>query len=222
MGTTSESELGHDAATAMRMIDYVQSVITAVPPSPQQRTEVTEEEWTALHEKIERLFGRLSLDYQLCATAHERAAGTAQDLDFEEFKYRAQVYWCNVRGARYQVHQPAYLRDMFLPFSEMFREFFGITAEQFVGEITKIWRSLTYGFGDAAEEFESFRTEVLDATGKLIDSDDAAGEEGARAAVAKVIEERGWQERQERALGRFLGLDLFDVQKVPSPPEQRP
>ena len=37
------------------------------------------------------------------------------DENFEEFQAKAQVYWCDVRGKRYPVHQLAHLEDLFLP-----------------------------------------------------------------------------------------------------------
>ncbi|ACG72767.1 SEC-C motif domain protein [Anaeromyxobacter sp. K] len=219
-GITSEAEMDFDDGVAVRMVDYIQSVIAAVPPSANQRDDVTEEAWKSLREKVERLFRILVLDYHLCATAQTRADNPAQDLDFEEFKYRAQVYWCTVRGTRYQVHQPAYLRDMFLPFSDVLQELFGITAEQFVEEITKIWRSLSYGIGETVEGFKSFQTDVLDAAEKKIESEELPSDQTMREIIASVVEEHGWQERQERALGRLLGLDLFDVQKVANLPQR--
>ena len=220
LGTESESQLGFDDSVAMRMVDYIQSVIAAVPPAAAQRADVTEEDWKALREKVRRLFSTMLLDYHVCASAQAQAVDPAHDLDFEEVKYRAQSYWCSVRGTRYQVHQPVYLRDMFLPFSDVLQELFGITAEEFVTEITKIWRSLSYGLGEAFEAFDTFKTDVLDAAEEKISSGRAVPDQDARDVVAGVIEERGWQERQESALGRMLGLELFDVQKVTKLPQR--
>src|SRR6266542_1260751 len=170
MGITSESDLRFDDGIAMRMVDYIQSVIAAVPPAEEQRGDVTEEDWKALREKVGRLFSTMLLEYHICASAQARAADPAHDLDFEEFKFRAQLYWCSVRGTRYQVHQPAYLRDMFLPFSDVLQELFGLTAEEFVSEITKIWRSLSYGLGEAYEAFDKFKTDALQAAEEKIKS----------------------------------------------------
>lgn len=219
LGTTSESELGFDNLIAMRMVDYIQSVIAATPPAADPRTDVAAEDWRALREKVQRLFSMMLLEYHLCASAQASATDPAYDPDIEEFKYRAQVYWCSVRGTRYQVHQPPYLRDMFLPFSDMLLELFGVTAEEFVTEITKIWRSLSYGLGEAFEALDTFRTDVLDAAEEKITSGHATPDHTLSDIVAGIVQERGWQERQENALGRSLGLDLFDVQKVTKLPQ---
>ena len=41
----AEVEIGEKEGTSLRMIDYVQSVIAAVPPAENQRDKVTDEEW---------------------------------------------------------------------------------------------------------------------------------------------------------------------------------
>jgi hypothetical protein len=220
LGITSGSKSGLDHVVAMRMVDYIQSVIAALPSATAQRTDVAEEDWRALREKVGRLFSTTLLEYHVCASAQARATDPAYDPDFEEFKFRAQSYWCSVRGTRYQVHQPAYLRDMFLPFSDVLQELFGITAEEFVTEITNIWRSLSYGIGEAFEAFDSFKNDALAAAEEKIKSGQARPDQDARDVVASVVEEHGWQERQDSALGRMLGFDLFDVEKVTRIPQR--
>lgn len=220
LGVSSESELGSDDGIAMRMIDYVQSVVAAVPRAAEQREDVSEEDWKALHEKIERLFLGMLLEFHICASAHARATDPAHDPEFDEFKFRAQSYWCSVRGTRFQFHQPAYLRDMFLPFSDVLQELFGITAEEFVTEVTKIWRSLSYGAAEAFEDFDSLKNDALAEAEERIESGRALPGEDAGDLVARVVEERGWQARQESAMGRMFGLDLYDVQKVTSLPQR--
>lgn len=214
LGTTSESDLTLDDGIAMRMVDYVQSVVAAAPRPAEQRTELTDDDWKGLHDRIERLFTGMLLEYFICASAKARAEDPTFDPAFEEFKFRAQTYWCSVRGTRYQAHQPAYLRDMFLPFSDVLLELFGITAEEFVREITKIWSSLSFGLGEALKAFDDFRTDALQAAEETIASGQAIPGQVARDIVAAVIEERGWQERQDSVLERVLEFDLFDVQKV--------
>ena len=54
------------------MIDYVQSVIAAVPPAKAQRDDVTDEEWKKLRSKIKQLFHSIS-NYRICHNAKNRA-----------------------------------------------------------------------------------------------------------------------------------------------------
>ena len=87
---------------AARMVDYVQSVIVSVKPE-QYATGVSEEDWTKLKADAETLFQRLTLDYQMCLTAHRRAQDSQLDMQLEEFRFRAETLWLNIRGKRYQL-----------------------------------------------------------------------------------------------------------------------
>lgn len=60
---------------AARMVDYVQSVIVSMKPE-QYAADVSEEDWIKLKANVETLFRRLTLDYQMCLTAHRRAQET--------------------------------------------------------------------------------------------------------------------------------------------------
>ena len=99
----AEVDVDTDDAVALRMIDYIQSVIASVKPAENQREDVTEEEWQTLRDKVDKLFRTLNLSYQICRTAKAKAEDSGYDDDAEEFYYKAQIYWCNVRGARYQM-----------------------------------------------------------------------------------------------------------------------
>ncbi len=162
----AEVEIGEKEATSMRMIDYVQSVIAAVPPAKDQRDDVTAEEWTDLRSKIQQLFSKVTFEYQICRTAKNRTDDPNFDNDFEEFQFKAQLLWCNVRGRRYQIHEPAYLEDMFLPHAGVLQELFGISGEQFVTEIKKIWQVLSFGIQDLFDDLKQLQRDTIDAVDK--------------------------------------------------------
>ena len=103
MNIESESEVGEEEAISLRMIDYVQSVIAAVPPAEDQRDDVTDEEWKKLRSKIKQLFRNINNDYLFCRNAKNRSDDPNLDVNFEKFQSIAQLYWCNVRGERYPV-----------------------------------------------------------------------------------------------------------------------
>ena len=216
----SESDLDIADAVSMRMLDYVQSIIAAVSPSPDQASEITEDDWLQLSEKVGALFEKISHSYQVCRTAKNRATDPHFDLTLEEFHFRAQIHWCNVRGKRYQVHEPAYLRLMFLPHSDVLMELFGISGEKFVDEVIKIWHALSFGLGDALEEMDTFRRDTLDVLKEKIASKANPIEKDFRVMMADVINEKGWEGRRDTAFGRLLGTDLFDVQKTTALPEK--
>lgn len=214
---TSESELNFDDGIALRMIDYIQSVLVSIPRAEAQTAEVTEEDWTSLRDKVAQLFWTLLFDYQVCASANALAPDSEHDANFEEFKFRAQMHWCAVRGTRYQVHQVSHLYDMFIPFTDILSELFGLTAHEFVGEISKIWRSLSYGLGEAVEAARKIGEEVLDAADEKINSSQVP-ERDPRDIIAEAVEARGLLEPAQSAFGRVFGFDLFNLQKVANLP----
>jgi preprotein translocase subunit SecA len=82
---------------ATRMVDYVQSVIGSVRPE-QSADNVSEEDWAKLKADVETLFRRLTLDYQMCLTAHRRAQDPQLDMQLEEFRFRAETLWRSCSG----------------------------------------------------------------------------------------------------------------------------
>ena len=215
----SESEIGEEEAISLRMIDYVQSVIAAVPPTEDQRDDVTDKEWKKLRSKIKQLFRSIG-KYQICRNEKNRADDPNRDENFEEFQSRAQVYWCNVRGKRYPVHQSAYLEDLLLPHTDVLQELFGISGKQFVMEINKIWHALSFGISDAGEDLKQFQHDTMDAIDKKVESLPSDSKLTLRDLMAEVIQENDWKDREDDILGRFMGMDLFDVQKMTALPEK--
>jgi hypothetical protein len=214
----AEADIDTDDAVALRMIDYIQSVIASVTPAEHPREEVTEEEWQTLRNNVGKLFQTLNLSYQICRTAKAKAQDPDYDDNVEEFYYKAQIYWCNVRGSRYQIHDVAYLRDMFLPHSAVLEDLFGLTAQQFIDELTKIWHALTFGIRDIFEEMKAFQRDTMTAVEAKLAADPPQSNMDLAELMQIVVAENGWQDRQERLFNRFFGTDLFDVQMIASLP----
>jgi hypothetical protein len=216
----SESDVGMDEIISIRMVDYVQSVIASIEPAVNQRNEITDQEWTLLISKIEQLFQAVTSIYQICLSAKNEADDPNYNEDFEEFKFKAQLYWCSIRGKRHQVHEPAYLKDMFLPHSDVLKELFGITGEQFVESITRIWHNLTFGIGEVVESFNQFRMDADNALkAKLVGLPTPSPTELPKL-MEEVLKEKGWEQRRDEVFGRVFGTDLFDLQKTTNLPQK--
>ena len=220
INTTAESTLQREDGLSIRMVDYIQSVIAAVPPAASPRTVVTEQEWTTLTAKVDALFGKLNLDYQICLSAKNRADDPALNENFEELHARTQAYWCNVRGSRYQIHVPAHLGDVFIPHSTLLQELFGLTGEQFIDELTKIWHALSFGLTDAMEAFDQFQSDTMNAIEAKLAVQRPSSETDFPALLAEVVRENAWEQRQTDILGRLIETDLFDVQKTTALPQK--
>lgn len=216
----TEAEISFEDGVLVRMIDYIQSVIASVTPAEDPRQHVSDEDWASLKSKVAELFKTLNNSYQICRSAKNQAERADFDLSFEEFQYRAQIYWCNVRGSRYQVHEPAYLKDMFLPYSAVLNELFGLTGEEFVSEITKIWRVLSFGIADVAEALVKFQKDVMAEVEKKLLASPATAAIEMSDRIAEVVTENNWEERKETIFNSFVGLDLFDLQKTTALPEK--
>ena len=216
----TEAEMGEKEATSMRMIDYVQSVIAAVTPAENQRDKVTDEEWTDLRSKIQQLFSKVTFEYQLCCNAKNKSDDPSFAQNFADFQFQAQLCWCNVRGRRYPVHELAYLEDTLLPHDGVLQELFGISGEQFIMEIKKIWHVLSFGIQDLSDDLKQFQRDTTDAVDKKIMDLSSEPDTNPSDLIATVIEENAWKERKADIEGRLLGMDLFDVQKITALPEK--
>jgi hypothetical protein len=161
-GTADVEEAG-----ALRMIDYVQSMVAAVPRAAHQTDELTDEDWTKLKTDIQHLFERITVNYQSCLTATRRAAEPELDMALEEFRFRAEGMWMHVRGKRYQPHERIALADLLAPHSDVFERLFEIDASALVAEFDKILVKLTSGAGDAMLAMKQLQTDSLERMDEL-------------------------------------------------------
>lgn len=217
MKTGVESELEPETMLALRMIDYVQSVIASTLPQANAKTVLSEEDYRTLTNNVEELFFHFNHHYQVCATAKERAENTNYNHELEEFRFKAQVYWANIRGDRYQVHETIYLREMFLPYSEVLKELFGVSGEDFVHGLSQLVDHLAHGINDLIGEAVGFRDDVLAAMKKKIGEANRSAEEFEEIR-ALVIQENGWTARGKAARRNLISMDFFDVESRTSLP----
>ena len=153
-GNASDSE----KLAAARTVDYVQSIIVSVKPA-QYSEDISEKDWSKLKADIGALFRRLTLDYQICLTAHRRAQDPQLDMGLEEFRFRAKTLWLNIRGKRYQVLERQALLDVLAPHSDILSKLFGLDAAELATEFDKILTKLTHGLGHC-ERHEGITREV--------------------------------------------------------------
>jgi preprotein translocase subunit SecA len=194
---------------AARMVDYLQSVIVSVKPE-QYAADVSEEDWTKLKADVETLFRRLTLDYQMCLTAHRRAQDPQLDMQLEEFRFRAEALWLNIRGKRYQLHERQALLDVLGPHSDILLNLFGLDAAALTAEFDKILTRLTHGLMDIATDMKELHAKSMARLDELAAKHQELDFE---ALMAKVFEDRELAAQRDRFAGAMFGLDLFDVGK---------
>jgi preprotein translocase subunit SecA len=204
-----------DQIAAVRMVDYVQSVIAGVKPGSYTE-DISEEDWNKLKADVATLFRRLTMEYQMCLTAHRRTLDPTLDLEIEEFRFRAETLWINVRGKRYQPHERQALLDVLSPHSDILLKLFGIDGPSLVNELAKVLAKLTRGLADGITELRRFQKDTLDKLETV-----AADHEGMNVTelMAKVLQDPELANRGRAVMGEVFGLDMFDVGKNTALPE---
>lgn len=212
----SEVEVEAEHAHKQRMIDYVQSLIAATPPEEKQE-EASEETWEKLNKTITLIFEKLNPWFFISESARRRATLPEINEAAEEFRFRAQLIWCNVSGAEYQAHSIPALRELLVPQGDNVRKAYGLDGHQLCDELAKVWHSLTMGIGEAVQALDEFRHASLDALEADIQAG-IAGEGSLREQMERTVDRHGLAEKRDAAMGGFFGLDLFDLQKVANLP----
>ena len=204
-----------DQLIAMRMIDYVQSVIASIKPETYTK-DISDDDWNKLKLDVSTLFNRLTLEYQICLTAHRRAQDAGLDVELEEFRVRAEMLWLNIRGKRYHVHERQALFDVLAPHADVLVRLFGIDAVTLVDELNKVLAKLTRGLADAMQGLLEFRDDALDRLEKLA-GDNA--ELNLDVVTDRLFEDTDMAARREKIAGELFGMDLFDVVKNTALPQ---
>jgi preprotein translocase subunit SecA len=204
-----------EEAGALRMIDYVQSVIAAVPPAANQANELTDSDWAKLQSDIRRLFQQITINYQSCLTATRKAANPELDMALEEFRFRAEGMWMHVRGKRYQPHERIALADLLEPHSDVLERLFGIDAPALVAEFDKILVKLTSGAGDAMLAMKQLQIDSVERMEKLAE---LPGMDTIAALREKLWDDPEFAARRDSVMGEVIGVDLFDVAKITNLP----
>lgn len=204
-----------DQLAAMRMIDYVQSVIASVRPQSYDN-DVNEDDWNKLKADITNLFHRLTIDYQMCLTAHRRAQDSNLDIELEEFRFHAEILWMNIRGKRYQPHERQALLDVLAPHSDILLKLFDIDAPALVDELDKVLAKLTRGLADAVPELKRFHKDALVRLEALASDHDGLSFD---ALMGRVFEDNNLAARGRAVMGEVFGMDLFDVGKNTTLPQ---
>jgi hypothetical protein len=213
-----EADVGMEDAHAMRMVDYVQSIITASPPNLEQQDEVFEEDWQYLSTQVQELFRKINSEYHICATAKRKLSGDDFDDAMEEFLFKSQIHWCNVRGDNYQVHQVQSLADLLIPQSDIIQRVFGISGEDLIAELEKIWHSLTFGFQEAMESFSRLHLEVMDDVQALLEDGVSAKGKSVPELIQISLERLDCKDEFEKSCGSAFGMNLFDVGRLTNLP----
>lgn len=214
IGKTAEVEIDSDVAIALRMIDYIQSIIVSTQKSEILITDhVDENKWKELYAEVEKLYSQLNIAFHISHTALLKQDSKNYDEGYDDFYVEAQMLWANVRGHRYSIHNVPLLRSLLSPHDDIFKELFNISIDEFLDGIKKIQYALSYGLLDTYLVLKEFQKILADRMSEVTTFD-------LKEITHQVIAEQGGQEWQDSMMGRIFQLDLFDVKSVTGLPEQ--
>jgi preprotein translocase subunit SecA len=200
-----------DETGALRMIDYVQSVIASVPPHNTQADDLSDADWARLQTDIRKLFEQITTQYQICLTATRRAVNPELDMALEEFRFRAECMWMHVRGKRYLPHERIALAELVAPHSEIFVKLFGINVPTLIDGLGKILDKLTRGAGDSMLALKQLHEDSKPHIEMLASMPEI---ESVEAFFEKLWSDPTLAARRDAVMGEVVGLDLFDVAKI--------
>lgn len=214
----SESEIDREGIISLRMVDYIQSVVAAIEPSKSMQGSVTEEDWLELRQLVADLFSQLNSEYHVCRSAYARRTDPNYDSNFDMYYFNAQLYWCNLRGSRYLVHQLPYFRLLLPTHNDVLIELFGVSSEELLSAMQKLQDSLAFGLHKLKEDLRRFQEITAAEVEKKIHGIEALSEDSARNIMSQVVKDNGWEKWRDDVSGRTFGLDLFDVHKITNLP----
>ncbi len=208
-GIASEVELKSEAIEARLNLEYLQSIICAVPPKKTTKQQATEEEWASITQNIEALYQKLQAEFFIARTAWSKKNDPNYDQKVEDYAVPSEMHWLAVRGDRYLSHDIPHFRDLLSPHNSIFRELFEISVEDFLQALGKVLHNFTRGPMESMEEFDRFRKATLAALEGYIAAD--RNESDVAVLMDKVIADNGWGAWRDEVIENAIGLGLFEL-----------
>lgn len=212
---SSEFQFDFNDTVAVRMVDYVQSVIVSTPPI-ENREEPEDQVMNELSTKISELYSSLHY-FHMTHSAYLKENDPNYDPEYDMLYVQTQELRTTVRGDRYAVHEIEHLRDLLTPHNDVFIELFDIGIEEFLSGIKKLQFSLMQGFNQLMIDMEELREQTLEAVEQKLAIEQTFSD--PREAMDAVVYEKGLGDLKESVTNRLFGFDLFDVRKVTGLPE---
>lgn len=209
LNKTSEFQYGFEEIIAVRMIDYVQSVLVSTESVKSNDKNEDMDKWNEIYEKVAELYTNLS-NYHICHSAYLQNTDPNYDEGYDSLYVQAQELRTTVRGQRYPVFEYPHHLDLLLPHEEVFKELFGISIEEFLIGIEKMQMSLMRGMDNIVSDLDN----MIEKTAPVIEQQFDSVSEKSSEKVDKLFEEMGLKDIRDSFNGRFFGYDLFDVEKV--------
>ncbi|WP_216329731.1 YecA family protein [Deinococcus aestuarii] len=176
-GKLLESQAWTDDVVALRLPEYVQSVIVGTQPTGS--AEIIGETFKELVGLVEKLYVKLTLEYAVTGTAARRQDMQKYSQPLDSLRTQQHMRWLAVRGQRYIQHDFEFLRRFLTGHSAQFERMFGMGAEEIVAGLEKLNASLSGGaFDDGTSGLREEWMRRYMAAVEEIGMREAAGDDG--------------------------------------------
>ncbi|MDD0980262.1 SEC-C metal-binding domain-containing protein [Pseudomonas shahriarae] len=163
------------------------------------------------------LFDLVNGHYQIGASLLNAINDPLHDNDIEEFRFKAQMHWCNVRGERFFYHQVKALESLILPQTELIESTFGISSKFIINEFSKIMHTQTHGMHDAFKILDHSRMAFIEfMKGEHLEEHTDLS---PPKAYELFLKKTGSTEASTAAFDKMFGTGLFDLKKITDLPD---
>ncbi|QFY87604.1 hypothetical protein D0819_20640 [Bacillus subtilis] len=215
LGKTSEVNYGFDEIISLRMVDYLQSVIASTEQKKGDNiNKNVTEVWGEIHKKVSELYSNLSY-YHITHSAFLESTDPEYNPEYDFFYVQAQDVRTSVRGKRYPVHDIIHHLELLSPHDEVFVELFGVNINDFLLSLEKLQISLMRGMSDTVRDLSFIMDKTLPVLGESVEDTSKNPQE----KMDELLVEMGLKDLSDSFKGRFMGYDLFDVEKVTGLPK---
>ncbi len=206
----TDLDIRQDQISALRLVEYLQSVIVSVPPAAAQAERVDEDEWIRLVSMVDSLFAKI--EAYLFTESRESAKGHRGRGDW--LKFLLSLQWLGSRGHNYMVHFYSHYEDVLGPYTDMLDEVYGISSEEVIAGLQRIHRATIDGLAEMQEAFERIRQALSGGEGGLPE-----GITTPQEALQSYVATFGLDDDAELVFETLAGLRIFDVGRVAQFPE---
>lgn len=203
----TDLDIRQDQISALRLVEYLQSVIVSVPPVAAQAEIVDEDEWIRLICMVDSLFAKIEAYLFTFTESRKSANGRRGRGDWLKFLLSRQ--WLGSRGHNYMVHFYSHYEDMLGPYTDMLAEVYGITSEEVIAGLQRIHRATIDGLAEMREAFDRVRQALSGGERGLLE-----GITTPQEALQSYIATFGFDDDAELVFETLAGLRLFDVGRV--------
>lgn len=226
-GKLKESEMGREEMVALRLPEYVQSIIVS---NPQVGLEmISPQNFSMLVEAVSSLYELLMLPHLLAEEGQRHQKQNRGRNDFDTAIMHHTMGWLAVRGDRHIQQDFSFLREFLGNHSQRIERKFHLTAGEIVVGLEKLYDVYTDGINRLMDERDVLTrewkgrvAEVAAASGSSLPLGESLGEPISpelNARLQEIFDQEGFQSRFRALDRRYVDGSLHDILTITGWPE---